>query len=112
MSAIFLYEDGQGEIYDQSGNDAMDLELEEDVNSFHLETLINVRRYCESQGQEEESLMKDLVTRMENEKRLKEDKDWNILEKQTNKVNRKTSQLQEEHKVHLISFYDEHPQSR
>ncbi|KAG1328514.1 hypothetical protein G6F62_008114 [Rhizopus arrhizus] len=45
-------------------------------------------------------------------KRLKEDKDWNILEKQTNKVNRKTSQLQEEHKVHLINFYDEHPQAR
>lgn len=72
MSAIFLYEDGQGEIYDQSGNDAMDLELEEDVNSFHLETLINVRRYCESQGQEEESLMKDLVTRMENVANLAE----------------------------------------
>ncbi|KAG1350098.1 hypothetical protein G6F62_003375 [Rhizopus arrhizus] len=45
-------------------------------------------------------------------KRLKEDKDWNILEKQTNKVNRKTSQLQEEHKVHLINFYDEHPQAQ
>lgn len=28
----------------------MDLELEEDVNQFHLETLTNIRRYCESQG--------------------------------------------------------------
>lgn len=26
MSAIFLYEDGPGKIYDQSGNDAMDVE--------------------------------------------------------------------------------------
>lgn len=45
-------------------------------------------------------------------RRLKEDKDWNILEKQTNKVNRKTSQLQEEHKIHLINFYDENSQAR
>ena len=56
MSAIFLYEDGQGKIYDQSGNDAMD--VEEDVNPYHLETLTNVRHYCESQGPEQESLIK------------------------------------------------------
>lgn len=36
MNAIFLYEDGQGKIYDQSGDDTMD--LEEDVNLHHLET--------------------------------------------------------------------------
>lgn len=46
MSAIFLYEDRQGEIYDQSGNDAMDLELEEDVNSFHLETFVVEQCLC------------------------------------------------------------------
>ena len=45
-------------------------------------------------------------------KRLKEDKDWNILEKQTNKVNRKASQLQEEHKVLFISFYDKYRQAQ
>ncbi|KAG1039312.1 hypothetical protein G6F43_012540 [Rhizopus delemar] len=45
-------------------------------------------------------------------KRLKEDKDGNMLEKQTNIVNRKTSQLQEEHKALLISFYDKYPQAR
>ncbi|OAD70135.1 hypothetical protein PHYBLDRAFT_60034 [Phycomyces blakesleeanus NRRL 1555(-)] len=139
MSAIFLYEDGQGKIYDQSGNNAMN--VEEDVNPYHLETLTNIRHYCESQGPEQESLIKDLDTRMEDvanllgtlynaaksgrlaggiaeraaqkwAKRLKENKYWNILEKQANKVNRKTSQLQEEHKVHLINFYDEHPQAR
>jgi hypothetical protein len=45
-------------------------------------------------------------------KRLKEGKDWNILEKQTNKVNRKASQLQEEHKALFISFYDKYRQAQ
>ncbi|KAG0789619.1 hypothetical protein G6F22_006652 [Rhizopus arrhizus] len=44
-------------------------------------------------------------------KRLKKDKDWGVLQKQTNKVNRKKSELDEEHKVH-INFYDDHPQAR
>ncbi|EIE85106.1 hypothetical protein RO3G_09816 [Rhizopus delemar RA 99-880] len=45
-------------------------------------------------------------------KRLKEDKDWNILEKQTNLVNRPKPQLGQEHKTHLINFYDDNPQAR
>ncbi|KAI9017951.1 hypothetical protein CLU79DRAFT_805252 [Phycomyces nitens] len=43
---------------------------------------------------------------------LKEDKDWNILEKQTNLVNRPKPQLEGKHRVHLLSFYDENPQAR
>ncbi|KAG0961480.1 hypothetical protein G6F61_009320 [Rhizopus arrhizus] len=107
MSAIFLYEDGQGKIYDQSGNDAMD--VEEDVNPYHLETLTNLYNAAKS-GRLAGGIAERTAQKWA--KRLKEDKDWNILEKQTNKVNRKTSQLQEEHKVHLINFYDEHPQAR
>ncbi|KAG2215958.1 hypothetical protein INT45_010102 [Circinella minor] len=42
---------------------------------------------------------------------LKEEPDWNIYEKQTNKVNRKQQQLQEEHKQHLIEFFDKYPQA-
>ncbi|KAG1048041.1 hypothetical protein G6F43_009546 [Rhizopus delemar] len=45
-------------------------------------------------------------------KRLKEDKDCNILEKQTNLVNRPKPQLGQEHKTHLINFYDDNPQAR
>jgi hypothetical protein len=45
-------------------------------------------------------------------KRLKEDKDWNILEEQTNLVNRPKPQLGQEHKTHLINFYDDNPQAR
>ncbi|KAG1206990.1 hypothetical protein G6F35_011095 [Rhizopus arrhizus] len=45
-------------------------------------------------------------------KRLKEDKDWNILEKQTNKVNRPKAQLDERHKIHLLNFYDNNPRAR
>ncbi|KAL0074833.1 hypothetical protein F4703DRAFT_1935535 [Phycomyces blakesleeanus] len=45
-------------------------------------------------------------------KRLKENKDWNILEKQTNKVNRPKAQLDERHNVHLLKLYDDNSQSR
>ncbi|CEG76332.1 hypothetical protein RMATCC62417_11241 [Rhizopus microsporus] len=44
-------------------------------------------------------------------KRLKEDPSWNIYEKQTNALNRKPSQLEEENKQHLIQFFDECPQA-
>ncbi|KAG1463905.1 hypothetical protein G6F56_005194 [Rhizopus delemar] len=37
-------------------------------------------------------------------KQLKEDPSWKIYEKQTNQSNRKSLQLQEEHKHHLIDF--------
>lgn len=45
-------------------------------------------------------------------KKLKEDKDWNIFEKQTNKVNRSTGQLEERHKIHLVNLCDDNPQAR
>ncbi|CEG71373.1 hypothetical protein RMATCC62417_07117 [Rhizopus microsporus] len=44
-------------------------------------------------------------------KRLKEDPTWNIYEKQTNMFNRKPSQLQEEHKEHLLNFFDKYSQA-
>ncbi|KAI9484108.1 MAG: hypothetical protein EXX96DRAFT_617057 [Benjaminiella poitrasii] len=45
-------------------------------------------------------------------KRLKKDKDWNILETQTNKVNRPKTQLDERHKIHLLNFYYDNSQAR
>ncbi|KAI8638013.1 hypothetical protein BD408DRAFT_36486 [Parasitella parasitica] len=45
-------------------------------------------------------------------KKLKEDKDWNIFEKQTNLVNRPKPQLDDRHKLHLLDFYDDRPQAR
>jgi hypothetical protein len=48
------------------------MDLEEDVNPYHLQTLTNINCYCESQGPEE-SLTKDLDTKME---------DMAILQKQ------------------------------
>lgn len=38
---------------------------------------------------------------------LKVDPDWNIYEKQTNKINCLASQLQNEQKTHIISLHDE-----
>lgn len=45
-------------------------------------------------------------------KRLKEDPEWNIYEKQTNMFNREPSQLQEEHKKHLLDFFDKYPKQQ
>ncbi|KAG1147980.1 hypothetical protein G6F37_002270 [Rhizopus arrhizus] len=45
-------------------------------------------------------------------KKLKEDKDWNIFEKQTNLVNRAKPQLDDNHKLHLLSFNDNYTQAR
>ncbi|EIE79863.1 hypothetical protein RO3G_04568 [Rhizopus delemar RA 99-880] len=45
-------------------------------------------------------------------KRLKQDKDWNILEKQTNLINREKPQLNNKHKLYLLNFYDDNPQVR
>lgn len=39
-------------------------------------------------------------------KRLREDPEWDIYEKNTNKVNRKTSSTQEEHKAHAKDAVD------
>ncbi|KAL7311341.1 hypothetical protein PS15m_009115 [Mucor circinelloides] len=44
-------------------------------------------------------------------KRMKEDPEWDIYDKLTNKVNRARSQLQEEHKHFLINLFDEQPQA-
>lgn len=45
-------------------------------------------------------------------KRLKEGPEWNIYEKQTNMFNRKSSQLQEEHKKHLLYSFDKYPKEQ
>ncbi|KAI9268688.1 hypothetical protein BY458DRAFT_436843, partial [Sporodiniella umbellata] len=44
-------------------------------------------------------------------KRMKEDPEWDIYEKLTNKVNRAGSQLQVEHKHFLMNLFDEEPQA-
>lgn len=45
-------------------------------------------------------------------KRFKEDKNWNILGKQTNLINRPKPQIGQEHKDHLVNFFDDNPQAR
>ncbi|KAG1079384.1 hypothetical protein G6F42_023796 [Rhizopus arrhizus] len=42
---------------------------------------------------------------------MKEDPEWDIEEKLTNKVNRAGSQLQVEHKHFLTNLFDEEPQA-
>ncbi|CEP10704.1 hypothetical protein [Parasitella parasitica] len=44
-------------------------------------------------------------------KRMREDPEWNIYDKLTNKINCPGSQLQEKHKQYLIHFFDERPQA-
>lgn len=163
ISGKIIFEDGQGNLYNENGEEAMD--WEEDVDPYNLQNLTNLTRYKERQPIELdpndpalEKLMGDVQTRVSSEnsklkyntysvdqktlflyylkiklykaakaakmsgvnertgqqwaKRLREDAEWNIYEKNTNRVNRKTSQLQEEHKQFLINYYDEFPQAR
>ncbi|KAG0906821.1 hypothetical protein G6F57_010311 [Rhizopus arrhizus] len=44
-------------------------------------------------------------------KRLKDEPEWDIFEKQTNKDKQKTGMLQEEHKEYIINLYDQNPQA-
>ncbi|KAG1165121.1 hypothetical protein G6F36_013485 [Rhizopus arrhizus] len=121
MCFHFYYEDEQGKIVDEQGNDAMG--WKDDVTQFHFTTLTRIRQYRKIQGGEEEiantvKLQRKVYNKYSNElkplfvymnriklfndansgrlangiakrtaqkwaKRLKEDKDWNILEKQT-----------------------------
>jgi hypothetical protein len=45
-------------------------------------------------------------------KRLKDEPEWDIFEKQTNKDKQKTGMLQQEHKEYIINLYDQNPQAR
>jgi hypothetical protein len=45
-------------------------------------------------------------------KRLKDDSEWNIFEKQTNHDKRKTGMLRQEHKEYIINLYDQRPDAR
>ncbi|KAI9332752.1 hypothetical protein BD770DRAFT_301157, partial [Pilaira anomala] len=153
MSNNFFYEDGQGNIVDEQGNETMD--LEEEVDPFNLGTLMTTTQYRSYQDRfpaeptEELDQLNNYRKKKYNvysdkhkavfyyfnrvklwkaapsarkaqveirtgqiwAKRLKEDPQWNIYEKQTNKVNRLASQLQKNHKKHLIDFFDIYPQA-
>lgn len=50
MNNIFYYENGQGEIFDEQGNEEMD--WEEEVDLFYLKNLINFGQYQELQSPE------------------------------------------------------------
>ncbi|KAI9485970.1 MAG: hypothetical protein EXX96DRAFT_645854 [Benjaminiella poitrasii] len=144
MTTRFHYEDGQGRMVDEQGNDTMD--CVEEVTPFHLKTLTRIRAYCEKQEDVQLPFQEDLKnldvdvedvlfyqiklfnaaksgrlaggindrTAQKWAKKLTEDKDWNIFEKQTNlvKYHRPKQQLDDRHKLHLLNFYDDYPQAR
>ncbi|KAG1499318.1 hypothetical protein G6F47_010792 [Rhizopus delemar] len=45
-------------------------------------------------------------------KRLRNEPEWDIFEKQTNKDKQKIGMLQQEHKEYIINLYDQNPQAR
>lgn len=166
MTTRFFYEDGQGKMVDEQGNNAMD--WDEEDTPFQLRTLTRITDYCKKQEEggpisEDDSLknldadMEDVIDVMKKQikvynkysneqkllfvhynrtkllsaakserlaggiceqtaqkwaKRLKEGKDWNIFEKQTNLVDRSKPQLDDRHIIHLLEFYDNWPQAR
>ncbi|KAI8885765.1 hypothetical protein K501DRAFT_311168 [Backusella circina FSU 941] len=50
MTTRFYYEDGQGKLVDEEGNDAMD--WVEEATPFHLRTLTRITEYCRKQEEE------------------------------------------------------------
>lgn len=164
ITGKILFENGQGDISDENGNEAMD--WEENVNPFNTEKLSNFTQYSGNQPPDFDMSDPELTERMEDierdilrtnkdgnkyadysdsqktlfvyylkikllsaaaaarkaainvrtgqdwAKKFREDPDWNIYEKRTNKTDTKKSQLREEHKEHLIHFFDEYPHAR
>ncbi|KAG1446949.1 hypothetical protein G6F46_011423 [Rhizopus delemar] len=58
MSTHFFYENRQGKIFDEQGNDAM--EWIEEVDPFHLETLTTLQKYQQAQPSEQERMRGEL----------------------------------------------------
>lgn len=50
MTTRFYYEDGQGKLVDEEGNDTMD--CVEEATPFHLRTLTRITEYCRKQEEE------------------------------------------------------------
>lgn len=150
-----MFENGQEDIVDENGNEAVD--WEEEVNPHNTETLSNFIQYSEKQPTDLDMTEPKLPERMAQlektinagtkskyldysdsqktlflhylqlkllsaaasarkaainvrtgqywAKKLKNDPDYDIFEKQTNKTFRKESQLQDEHKAYLIEFF-------
>ncbi|CEP10892.1 hypothetical protein [Parasitella parasitica] len=137
------YEDGQGSIADEQGNEAMD--YEEDTDPYNVTSFLTASQYRIHQGRFPAKVTEELDVQMEEvseelfqdvatvkiwnaaasgrkaqveirtaqkwAKRLKEDPEWNIYEKQTNMSNRKPPQLKNEYKQHLVQFFDKFPQA-
>ncbi|KAG0758276.1 hypothetical protein G6F57_008732 [Rhizopus arrhizus] len=87
------------------------MEWVEDVDPFHLETLTTFQKYKQAQPSE---LLSGVTERTGQQwaKRLKDDPEWNIFEKQTNHDKRKTGMLQQAHKEYIINLYDQRPDAR
>lgn len=77
MSALFFYEDGQGKIVDEAGNDPMHYDTES--QNFHLKTLARFRLYCDAQEKEQinENIEIDSVMEEIEEKVKKQNKHYN-----------------------------------
>ncbi|KAG1137738.1 hypothetical protein G6F37_011318 [Rhizopus arrhizus] len=90
------------------------MEWVEDVDPFHLETLTTFQKYKQAQPSElykaaKAARLSGVTERTGQQwaKRLKDDPEWNIFEKQTNHDKRKTGMLQQEHKEATL-----HPEER
>ncbi|OAD75185.1 hypothetical protein PHYBLDRAFT_167503 [Phycomyces blakesleeanus NRRL 1555(-)] len=149
MSTYFFYENGQGKIYDEQGNDAMEWseeaqpseqeqmrgELDENMNEVYLRVNEEDNNVTKKSYKVYSPVQKVLFlyylqvklfkaakaarfsgvserTGQQWAKRIRDEPEWNIFEKQTNKDKRKTGQLQEEHKEFIIDLFDKNPQTR
>ncbi|KAI9276303.1 hypothetical protein BY458DRAFT_546093 [Sporodiniella umbellata] len=106
---------------DEQEND--DTSCIEEATPFRLKALTLTRQYCEKQEDERIKLFNAAKsgrfaggindrTAQKRTKKLKEDKDRNIFEKQTNLVNKPKLQLDDGHKIRFLDFYNDRLQAQ
>lgn len=52
---MFFYENGQGRVPDEGGEECDAMDWEEEVDSYHLQTLTRLKLYRKKQGSEQKS---------------------------------------------------------
>ena len=93
-----IFEDGQGNVFDESGNEAMD--WDEEVDPHNLENLTNLTRYLNKQVQPEMDL--DSLDFVEKMKTIEK----NLEEKKTKSNNKKNLYSDDQKNVIYISSQD------
>ncbi|KAG1574860.1 hypothetical protein G6F48_013255 [Rhizopus delemar] len=112
MSVRFIYENGKGEVVDESGNEHFNMDI--DTEAYPIDYITNFDEHLDfyekamTPGQAANQLGVNRRTAYNWVKKDQENSS-DILELNNGKKVGRPSILNEEHKRHLVSFYDDNP---